>query len=126
MQADRHSWLATATHITASGTVETWRAGAPAGGEEKPSETGRRWGEQEAHAGRPLGGGELTLQPALEHTEMPRHHTNTPDRPQRPRWGERTWAEEMPQPTFDEEEWDAMKVALAEGRLHLGRGPWLP
>jgi hypothetical protein len=70
-----------------------------------------------------MGGGQIRLQSALEGTATPKTH-GTPDHPKRPLWQDRQFADELPQPRFDQQTWDRVKDAAGRGELdvrHLRR-----
>jgi hypothetical protein len=70
------------------------------------------WGEREARNGI----GPIDLSRALEGLQMPRTHTNAPDRPRRPRWEARRYADELPPPSgFDHRAWDEAKRRGPDG-----------
>jgi len=56
----------------------------------------------------------ITLRTALEHTQTPRRHGSS-DRPMRPLWAERHFADEMPRSRFDERAWDEAKDKMSRG-----------
>jgi hypothetical protein len=58
-------------------------------------------------------------------TQTPRRH-GSPDRPQRPLWPDRHFADEMPRSRFDQQAWDEAKEAFGAGTYDPeGRSPWL-
>jgi hypothetical protein len=77
------------------------------------------FGEQEAARGVPLGGGIPLFAKAIEGMVVP-HRPD--DRPRRPLWDKRTWAEELPpSQEFDFRAWDE-----AKRRGPDGKGPFRP
>jgi hypothetical protein len=79
------------------------------------------WGERLARSRPPT----LVLERALQGTAMPRQHTNTSDRPLRPRLGRLRVFEDVLAEEPSDLDWDRVKHDVAEGKL-VPPGPYRP